>query len=228
MKQCTLLCLVLALSAVSCASYQPGYLGTSVSTGDEKQEVKPSLVVSGEKSSVYSTDYFAFYSLTFTNPTSEWKRIKSATLSFSPDIDNREGVILSGEDLGTWCSAIELKTEIDNYNRELFLGTAALAASAVSVKGGSKLSMNVSLAGASVLVLNEVITKKSDLERSELFPANHLYRTFSVPPGLFVRKWAVVRLDRKDQPKEIYVNLTFTDTTTARYKINVALSSSTR
>ena len=99
-----------------------------------------------------------------------------------------------------WGKSIKNKVAVDRHNYEMVLGAlmagAVIGASSSANSGSVNATKNYALVmgGATITgTVNELTTKVSDLERTQIFPENHLYSPFSVPPGLVSKRWILIQ-----------------------------------
>lgn len=219
MKKIILYALI-SIFSVSCISYYPGSKAQFVS-GEKKYK----LTISAKKEHGYSNKYLTFLNFSFGNDSDEWARIKSITLDFNnPDI-NKKCVVIAGEDLKTWITAVQYKMRVDAYNASMFLGALAFAGVVAGVTssdtGIQTAGFSTALAASTIDTANHIYRKKSDMERASLFPENHLYREFSIPSGYVVKKFIVLDINKEDFPENIFLTIKLKNKKTSRYKIPI-------
>lgn len=215
MKRVYLIVLVILLS--SCASYTSGTAAKV--TGEKKQDVTVKAFINDE----FTTDYFTFVQVDFVNNTEDWKDIKKVTLN-STDKDIK---IIIGPRLRDWNSAIRQKIAIDRYNRDMLfgaaMGVAAVAAFDNAYKGNianSKAYM-AALAGTAIAAdVNNLTNRISDLERAVIFPTTHLMAPFSIPPGLFSKRWILLQIKSDVQLASISFNVHYKDGSKNTYNVD--------
>lgn len=151
------------------------------------------LVVSGEELEEVSSPEFGVLAVTFENPTREWLRIDSIALDFGSDVRNQSILIPWGEQLASWELATSQRQAIRAANTSATLSLLAIGGglaaglgrrSAVGAVGGL-----VGLAAVAALWGRAI----DDNATAATFPSKHLLATpFSVPPGLFAKKWILL------------------------------------
>ncbi len=57
----------------------------------------------------------------------------------------------------------------------------------------SKLYLSVATGALLINDFNKISDTITDIERVKLFPKNHLYTNFQVPPGLVSKKWILIQ-----------------------------------
>jgi hypothetical protein len=159
----------------------------------DRSETPSGLTISGEEVDELSSRHFGVLAVTFENPTSEWVRIDSVNLDFGNDALNQSMFVPWGEDIVSWEQATSQRLAIRRANTSTILSVLAvggtLAAglgrrSGVAVIGGA-----VALGSVTALWSKAV----ADQTSAATFPPSHLFATpFSVPPGLFAKKWVLL------------------------------------
>jgi hypothetical protein len=115
--------------------------------------------------------------------------VKKARLGFKNTKLNKRIKVVVGQDIITWAEAIGHKVAVDNWNKEIALGSVAVlgAAAAAGVSRSNKTAVAAGLgryvAATGVLATNAIVDKVNNLEKAKLFLKTHLYQPFSVPPG---------------------------------------------
>lgn len=221
MKAIKLLIAVVLVS--SCASYQSGNYA-EVAGGKHPKNFAITANIDYE----LSTEHYTFINMTFGNHTDEWVRVKSFRFDLKDDALNKKTQVVAGSDIASWTQSIQHKQRIDRYNTEVLLGSLALAGAAAAVggaRGGSegltKVGAGTYVLSAGVMVANATINQISDLERASLFPANHVYRSFSVPAGLFANKFLLLKIRQKEMPSVIKFTIEYEDGSKADYQTQV-------
>jgi hypothetical protein len=151
------------------------------------------LSVSGEELEEVSSPHFGVIAVTFENPTSDWIQIDDVELDFGSETKNKNIFIPWGEQITSWELATSQRLAIRRVNTENALGLLAIGGamaaglgrrSAVGAVGGL-----VALGSMGALwgqAMNNNLTAAT-------LPPAHLFATpFSVPPGLFAKKWVLV------------------------------------
>lgn len=205
------------LILTSCASYQPGKDAVVV-TGNEP--IKTS--ITGYIDQDFTTDHYVLLQFTFGNQTAEWTRIKSISLDLKTKEANNASVVL-GQDLNDWSDAIQNKIAIDRHNSAVLLGSIAAAGAVTMIASGNG---NGVIAGAAlytgsvgVLAANDIADGISDLERAKMIPKGHLYSKASIPAGLVVKRWILLKIPYEKVPSKVYLDVDYEKNGKVRYEL---------
>ncbi len=199
--------LSVALFVSSCASYQPGQ-GALIVKGNHPRNTP----ITGYIDQDFTTDHYALIQFTFGNQTEDWTRIKSISLDLKSQEANKASVVL-GQDLTDWSDAIQNKIAIDQHNREVLLGSIAAAGvvtmAASGNRGGAIAGAALYTGSVGVLAANEIADGISELERAKMIPRGHLYSNISIPAGLVVKRWILLKIPYGKIPNSIYLEVTY-------------------
>lgn len=182
--------------ACGCATTHPGNLAQTSNT--------PSLKVSSKISGDLSDDYYLFIEYTIENLSGQWATINVTDL----DISGRRYEGLAGSNLKAWTEGAELKLRQAQYNTNAFLtgltvasaGTALFSKSSklkkaglTGMAAGGAGSVGVSVS-RSKKQANSGLYSPSEISKDEkVVPDGHIFSSFKVAPGSFVRKWIVIK-----------------------------------
>lgn len=205
-----IICCAIMLLLTSCASYSPGQDATI-----ERLTSNEILGLSAKVDDTMTYKDLVFVNFYLFNPTNNWVRVKSAELI---DIEDHPDLrVIVGKDLYYWAKSMEHKVAIDNYNREMLLGSLAIggAALAISSNNASAARLGTALTVGSVLLsdVENLLEKISTLERASLVPEDHIYSPFSVPPKLVTRKWVLFQKMNVKRLCRLKLKLTYIDGT---------------
>ena len=206
----------------SCASYNPGKYADAV-----QGEHPRGTPINAEVDTTFSTDPFVYVNITFGNKsTDRWTRIKKIRFTNIGGVENARLVV--GPDLFYWSEGVRRKVAIDNHNSQVFWGSMAGLMAAGPAVSGSKgnFQLTSGLAGgallkAGVLDINNIVDKASSLERSALVPPTHIYQPFSVPPGLFISRWAVFEVPEHKEIEFLEFEVEYLSGKKAQYKVQI-------
>ena len=203
MKQSLTLLILIAFT--SCASYQTGKEVKDLS--DKKMnhsKEKPKLKITSKLNRELSTEYFSFIQVDFGNSSDEWIDIGQ----FNFLADNKNLNVVLGKKYNEWSESIQNKIAVDRQNSEMVMGAIALGAAVAAGSNAqsgnlANTKLYLALATGSLLIndINKISNEISDIERAKLFPRNHLYTNFQVPPGLVSKKWILI-----EHPKNLKIN----------------------
>jgi len=205
--------LVLTLLLTSCAHYQPG-----IKAKHKDGELIKGLTASAEIDDELSNRYFKFLNVTFGNKGPGWIRIKSLKLK-NPESEFKGKInIILGEDLNVWSQSMTYVRQIQSHNLSVLTGiiasTAMVAGAVAGSKGntsGANLGFGVAMGALSVNAVNSIVTDKNNLERGLSFPDGHIYKTFSIPAGLYNKRWILLEFEDANTPKKLTFEIELLD-----------------
>jgi hypothetical protein len=214
-----LLILAMALIFNSCASYQPGK-GALIVKGNHPKNTP----ITGYIDKDFTTDHYVLLQFTFGNKTAEWTRIKNISIDLKTKEANSASVVL-GQDLNDWSDAIQNKIAIDSHNRAVLLGSIAAAGvvtmGASGNRGGIVAGAALYTGSIAVLAANDIADGISDLERAKMIPKGHLYSPISIPAGLVVKRWILLKIPYDKIPGNIYLDVNYEKNGKVRYELPI-------
>jgi hypothetical protein len=203
----------------SCASYLPGHQ-SSLIDGDQNQ-----LVVSTKIDEQVSTENYTMFYFYFSNPTNEWIDVKKVKLYFKDKNINQKTQIVLGQRLSAWIHSMKFKISVDQWNQSIFLASLGLAGgimmSTSSNSSHAKVGGGVFLSSTGAQMGISMMNVMNDIERSKMIPENHLYRPFSIPKGLFTKKWILLEIDKELMPNELMFELEFNNGKKSKHMISL-------
>lgn len=179
--------------------------------GEENKE----MVISARQTNSFE-DAFAAVTVNFENKGQKWIRIHKVEALIGDDIADKVSVVM-GNDLVDWSSAMTQKIQLERHNSEvtqaLILGGAGVATAAAGHKSPQIASAGLVVIGGleSWVVVDMINYQKEALENPETVPRNHLYHPFSIPPGLFLRRWIVFNVPSHFRVRKLPLKITFVD-----------------
>ena len=180
---------------IGCASIENAHPARPISPDgrlSKNRETAAGLVVTGEELEELSSTYFGVLAFTFENPTNEWVRIENIILDFGSQARNASIAVPWGEEIVSWEQATSQRNAIRHANTATLLGMLMVGGFVAARAGGrttAPVGGVVGLAAVSGLVARSLADRTSALT----FPPAHLFATpFSVPPGLFSKKWVLL------------------------------------
>ena len=191
--------LLLCFQLISCASYQNGHKAvesTSTKSSNTNKPVKSKILVTAYQDREYSTAHFSYIQVEFGNKSDEWFEVNKVLLKYK----GSDLQIVLGKRLVDWGKSIKNKVAVDRHNTQMIYG--AIAATATIGGYNSARKGNIAATESYVAVMsgaalagsvNQLSNEISDLERSTIFPSDHLYSPFSTPPGLVSKKWILLQ-----------------------------------
>ena len=206
MKYAYLMALTLFLAG--CATTHPGNEGISLS-----KDVHLPLKVSAQTIDNPKDESFQLIEITVENMSDEWLRINHSEVII-PDPATSKLSLVFGKDLTDWAQAMEFRLAKDNHNKEL-LQASLLGAGAVAAIAGEATD-NKGLAAAGVITVtgtyawaatDVILQSRKSAEQSQKVPENHLYRPFSVPGKMFLRRWVLLNKPTKTVVQNLVVQL---------------------
>lgn len=206
----------------SCASYNPGKYADVL-----KGEHPGGTPINADVNSDFSPNPFVYVNITFGNKSTErWTRIKKIRFT---NIGGIEGArLIVGPDLFYWSEGVRRKVAIDNHNSQVFWGSMAgiMAAGAAVSSSKGNFGLAKGLAGgalftAGVMDINAIADQATSLEMSALVPPTHIYRPFSVPPGLYISRWAVFEVPQNKEIEFLEFEVEYLSGKTAHYKVQI-------
>jgi len=158
-----------------------------------RRETASGLVVTGEEISELSSTYFGVLAFTFVNPTNDWLRIDNVVLDFGSQARNESIALPWGEEIASWELATSQRNAIRRANTNNALG-ALMAAGFLTARVAGRSEVGAIGGLVSIGAAAGLAGKALAHERAALtFPPAHLLATpFSVPPGLFAKKWVLL------------------------------------
>ncbi len=206
MKKILALQLIIIALLVSCASVDYSNVGAVVNSDNSPTTPsysKLGLKISAEEDESFASEYFGVINFSFVNNSQDWITIKNIKLDFGNDTINSNINIISGNDILAWKESTMLRNKIDEHNQNVFLGSLALSGALLSTSNNSdvKTAGNTMLLGSiTSLSVKEIAEGADRIQYSTIFPANHLLNSnFTIPPGLFVKKWIVINTKNHNQ-----------------------------
>lgn len=206
MKKILALQLIVIALFMSCASVDYSNVGAVVNsdnTPTERTHTKSGLKISAEEDETFASEYFGVINFSFVNNSQDWITIKNIKLDFGNDTINSNVTIISGNDIQAWKESTMLRNKIDEHNQNVFWSSLALSGAWLSTSSNSdvKAAGNNILLGAITSLSVKEMTEASDrIQYATIFPTNHLLNSnFTIPPGLFVKKWIVINTKNHKQ-----------------------------
>ena len=205
----------------SCASYQTGNFAYR-----ESGKHPAAFPITAEVDKALASDNFIVINFTFGNLSNSWKRVKKVRLKFKDKKENENIKITVGNDLTAWREGINHKVAIDKYNRDVLLGSLAMAGAAIASTSNKSSNIKAGLiltsASISVGATNELIDKIDGLHRGAIVPQTHLYNPFSVPPKLYIKRWVVLEVPPTIKaPNKLWFTVDYEDGTSAEYSLKL-------
>lgn len=185
----------------SCASVHPGEMGTGLTHNSAI-----TLNVSADIDAEAETKANSLINFTFENTGDRWMRIEGIDLIVTPKQVDQISVVV-GHDLQDWMDAYIEKKKMDTWNRSVWVSSLLVAGAVTSAATSNSTSTageaanaagNLVMAGAAGYAIGNAIgdarhnvetVRKRDKDGNI---KNETSAAFSVPPGLFLRKWMLI------------------------------------
>jgi hypothetical protein len=156
-------------------------------------ETASGLTISGEEMDELSSEHFGVLAVTFENPTNDWVRIESVNLDFGSANRNQSIFVPWGEEIVSWELATAQRNAIRRINTDHALSLLAMGG---AIAAGAGRGSAVGAVGGIVALgsVGALWARAIDQHTTAAtFPPAHLFATpFSVPPGLFAKKWVLL------------------------------------
>jgi len=185
-----------SLLAASCATVANQHTARPISADGQPSasfETASGLTISGEELEELSSRHFGVLAVTFQNPTNDWLRIDGVHLDFGSEARNQSIFVPWGEEILSWELATSQRIAIERANTTTALSMLAMGG---SIAAGLGRRSAVGVVGGMVALGSVTALWAKALEESTTaatFPPAHLFATpFSVPPGLFAKKWVLL------------------------------------
>lgn len=171
----------------------------------------------------YSDHYHRMIDFTFENTSGRWMRFEDVEFDFSNAMGVEHNIIV-GEDLKAWAESYRIKKSIENYNDSLGIAATILTGAFLTVastfdSNAARLGMGMQAAGTGVALYKGVSAAKLNAQVSSLVPDGHAYRSFSIPPKGFARRWMLVNTPQKMIVKKFTLSLKSVEKGNASYTV---------
>lgn len=147
----------------------------------------------------FDSEQFRVVWIQFKNESDKWVRVESAKLLRLND--HAVTAIPLGTDLKAWRESFIKNEAVQTYHEDLAF-FAALSVGILGIVSADRAVVGVSdgiLASAGVSTAAwKIETEKNLALGGKLKIEKHLYKSFSIPPGMLVRRWMLVQV-----PKEV-------------------------
>lgn len=222
MKSTNIILIIAMIFVTSCASYNPGSYA-KISGGEHPKN----LPINAKVYNQLSHGPFTYVNFTFGNMGNEgWRRVKKVRIL---DIGGIEGArLVLGPDLNFWSEGMRRKTSIDAHNTAILMATLttglAVGAAASGYKGNYQLSTQLFGAAATfttIQAFNQAFDEADALEIANLVPPSHIYRPFSIPPRLYLARWALFETPNGQRPKYVEFEVQYLSGKTGKYKVSL-------
>ena len=212
-----------ALFASACASVHPG------SRLQHLEGPRLPLEMSVNQEGDYASTYFRYLNLTFENTSPDWVNIARVELEIPDPALAAQVHLPTGEQLEPWSEATAAQLAISQHNQRVELasiGVAAAIVGAASKDPAVRAAAGVTEVGAlGGLTVSQISAKLRALDNPNFanlaFPEGHLLRSFSVPPGLFLRRWIVLQVPRGARLTDLFVNVVNMAGQSSRFRVTL-------
>lgn len=212
-----LLSIALSLTMVSCASVHGNR------TAVHKAGVELPLVITAQEVEEYSDPYHRLIDFTFENTSERWMRFEDVEFEFKNSADVEHNVIV-GEDLKAWAESYRIKKSVENYNDSLGIAAAILTGTFMVIASnldpkGAAVGVGLQAAGTGAGIYKGVSAARLEAQVSALVPEGHAYRSFSIPPKGYARRWLLVNTPQKMIVKKFTMSLRSVEKGDATYNV---------
>jgi len=214
--------IIYAIMICGCASTHQGSKAQKLS-GNISQD----FVISGSSIDRDLNSSFELIELTFENTSADWLRVHEAKIIIDDTKDAKVSVVV-GKDLLSWAEAVEYQNKVNQHNTEIAIGTTQTAAAVALGVGAVKKDNTLSNLGAVGYLMTSgyaaaqvISTNRSNAMSSNGTPNSHLYEPFSVPAGLFMRKWLLLNKPAKTYINRLVLELNTVDGKKGYYEIQI-------
>jgi hypothetical protein len=221
---------LLFLCVTGCASIESAHPARPISPDgrpSQTRETASGLVVSGEELDELSSTHFGVLAFTFVNPTNDWVRIDNVALDFGSKPRNDSIVLPFGEEIASWELATSQRNAVHRANTTTLLSALMIGGAVTAAAGGrstgGRIGGLVALGAAGGLWAQALADKTSAVT----FPPAHLFATpFSVPPGLFSKKWVLLNGPKTPEVGCISAVVVEYDTSKGRERVQLSFGRS--
>lgn len=201
--------LVTLFIMVSCASHHSDPVASNQSS-ETKPTVKKQLKISIDEDDDIGMGNYRLYTFTFKNESNSWKRIKNAKFEYANEKLNSDAKIIIGDDLATWLKSVEREKEINQFNKNLLLGSLAVFTTTAGIISNNDTLTTVGLGTYAGWVGSTIYDSKKAVQIQKHVPKGHILSPFSVPPGLESQQWLAIEYHGKENTSPTGKNITLT------------------
>jgi hypothetical protein len=207
---------------ISCASVHPGNLGVPVPGASGGG---PSLSVSAQLVDELSDVHYAFVSVTIENKSDTIIRVHDGQVSLDA-AGAKVPNVLVGRDLLAWIEGAKAREKLQKENSRTLNQFLVLGGLATSLVGVGTNNTTVGAVGSGALAAGSIRSfadserdHRSQAEVAERFPGTHLSASYSIPAGLFLRKWIVFAKSSGETPRGLFIHLTLEDRSEEKHAV---------
>lgn len=168
------------------------------------------LVLSVEERTAFSTDNLVMLEFSMRNTSEDFLRFKDIKIDFPSEIEDQVFIVV-GQDLMNWSEGIKNKVSLEQYNRSMvFAGISAVGGVTAVMSNDPKvqqLGIGALMAGSGAISIDQFLIYRDQLKGSKfadmrgLIPESHiLFSPVSIPPGLFLNRFAVFQMKKDTRP----------------------------
>jgi hypothetical protein len=219
------LLMIVILFNAGCASYQSGKFASFI-----KGNHPPHTPITVEVDELLSDNNYTVINFNFGNKSDQWLRVKSVRLNYKNVTEDKKINVVVGKDISTWYDAIKHKIAVDQWNESVAIGTLAVIGGVTSGIGAYKGNNSLTNLGAATYVgavgisgFNTYADGLDDVNRAKILPKSHLYTPFSVPLGLYAKKWILLQVKRKHMPRKLYFDVVYISGEKVEYAAQINL-----
>ncbi|MBF0363871.1 MAG: hypothetical protein HQK49_22825 [Oligoflexia bacterium] len=215
--------ILIILLTSSCASVHPGY-----DVLPTKEIALKNISISSEFPHSLRSENYLYATFTFENMGNDWTQVKDVKIDLGDEKLNRETQILLGAPLNAWANGINLKSAVDDYNRQLLYTMIYLGGMGVAIAGGMKGNSGTAMTGLAtstaalgLSVADSIRGKLLDIENTSSSSSNNylINSSFLIPPKMFIRKWIVLYNPHNEFPDNFKMNIRASDDKVMEYLV---------
>ena len=171
---------------------------------------------------------FQLVELTIENTGEHWIRVDSARIQIGQELLQKLSVV-EGQDLYYWTEAKILEERQKEHNKSfaqigmITLGTALSAAGQSHDNDFLQITGALSAIAGTGWILKDTVSylhsHANELEQRH--PDNHLYSSFSVPPGMRLKRWVLLNKPRNQNITNLVINVNTIEGESGQYAITI-------
>lgn len=193
-------CLLLGALGPACATVKSGDYAKPLDAQGQviaTSKTAAGLLISAQEVQDLASPYFGLIEVTFENPTPDWIHIDRTSVKFTAEATPHTEIPDATEIAG-WERAIRQRNAIRSVNTSAALALVAVGGAVVAAASPGRTAGAVgglaAVGAGSALVGRELAERARDADAVARFPDTHLLSVpVAIPPGLFVKKWMLLR-----------------------------------
>ena len=200
----------LSLTLFSCASTHPGTTGKS-----RTEPTKIPITISAQTIDNPDGETFELVEVTIENKSEDWVRINHTEVVISNPAESKLSIVMDN-DLRDWSEAMAARMRKDSYNQQLLQAGLILAGVATAASGGKGSTLatvgGITVVGTYGWAVGDALEQSYNTATGvDKIPSNHLYRSYSVPGKMFIRRWVLINKPSKVVIKNLVLKIETVD-----------------